>query len=233
MIFFPFTKKTKDQFKIVTTSNYGSRYISGKWGFHRGIDYAPQVNLAGDTEVIASQFGTLRCWKDQFGALVADINGKDGKRYRYIHLSKFLKPDGNVMAGDVIGYTGSTGNSTGEHLHFEVWNDYKRPSTHINPNSLNLKYYDTEMEESREEKLQDAIAFNNKYTDIPNRLKLIPFDLRKGKLMNVMDTTKKEDALIITMEYLNKMKAIGYTNTAEFDALVVKLAYLVNAKLDY
>ena len=50
------------------------------------------------------------------------INQLDGFSTRYLHMTHFIvSPGQNVVAGQVIGYCGSTGASTGPHLHFSVY----------------------------------------------------------------------------------------------------------------
>lgn len=68
--------------------------------------------------------------------------------YRYAHLSKFLVKLGDVVeAGDVIGEVGSTGNSTGPHLHYEVlFQDANGKLTAINPNSLSYSVSDIKLD---------------------------------------------------------------------------------------
>ena len=48
------------------------------------------------------------------------VQHADGTETWYAHLSSFVRTGGTVKAGDVIGRVGSTGNSTGDHLHLEV-----------------------------------------------------------------------------------------------------------------
>lgn len=92
----------------------------GKRGrrFHNGIDL--KVNT-GDT-VVASMAGKVRIAKysGAFGNLVV-VRHHNGLETFYGHLSKLLvKPDQIVESGEIIGLGGSTGRSTGPHLHYEV-----------------------------------------------------------------------------------------------------------------
>lgn len=99
--------------------------IPGKhWscGYHTGVDYAAPTG----TPVVAAKFGKVLEAKDgvSFGpsyGLAVIIDHGQGVRAVYGHLSKInVKAGDKVGAGDKIGEIGSTGNSTGPHLHFEA-----------------------------------------------------------------------------------------------------------------
>ena len=87
---------------------------------HRAVDYAADYG----TPVVSTADGVvqLKGWK---GALGKTVIIKHGVSYTtvYAHLSKYarsLRKGGSVKKGQVIGYVGSTGRSTGAHLHYEL-----------------------------------------------------------------------------------------------------------------
>ncbi len=102
------------------TSGYGWRTdpISGKKAFHDGIDIAADYG----SSVYAYAGGTVieSGWHDIRGNYIVISHG-NGLTTRYLHLSKRLVSVGDtVSVGDKIGQVGSTGYSTGNHLHFGV-----------------------------------------------------------------------------------------------------------------
>ncbi|GAB4485421.1 MAG: M23 family metallopeptidase [Thermodesulfovibrionales bacterium] len=119
------------------TSDYGSRIhpTSGKDDFHSGIDIAADPG----TPVRATADGIVSFsdWSGGSGNLVAIEHGFGYSTY-YAH-NKLLnvRVGQKVKRGDVIGYVGSTGNSTGPHVHYEVWQDGKilNPSKFLNRRS--------------------------------------------------------------------------------------------------
>ena len=96
------------------TSTFGQR-----WGrFHAGIDLAGPVG----TPIYAADGGTVveAGWHGGYGYLVR-INHGNGFETYYAHLSKVYVSVGQKVAkGEQIAAMGSTGNSTGSHLHFEI-----------------------------------------------------------------------------------------------------------------
>lgn len=104
------------------TSPYGYRYhpISGTYTFHSGVDLA----AAGGTPIYASKSGTVTTAayaQYSWGNYVV-INHGDGYSTLYAHMRYYAVSVGeHVNQGDVIGYVGTTGNSTGNHLHFNVY----------------------------------------------------------------------------------------------------------------
>ena len=96
-----------------------SSYYGWRWGsFHQGIDIAANKGV----QIIAADAGMVSFagWSGGYGYLVKIDHG-DGRETWYGHQSKIAVKVGDTVAkGDVIGYVGSTGNSTGPHLHFEV-----------------------------------------------------------------------------------------------------------------
>lgn len=97
------------------TSGYGWR-----WGrMHKGIDIANSVG----TPVVAVQSGrvTYSGWNDGGYGYLVEITHEDGSRSLYAHQSRLLVEVGEeVSQGQQIGLMGSTGRSTGPHLHFEI-----------------------------------------------------------------------------------------------------------------
>ncbi|MFG2624191.1 M23 family metallopeptidase [Streptomyces sp. NPDC048473] len=83
---------------------------------HTGIDFP----VSYGTPVMAATDGTVRTqWNSAYGNM-AIVTMADGTETWYCHLSSTKIRSGPVKAGDVIAYSGNSGNSTGPHLHFEV-----------------------------------------------------------------------------------------------------------------
>ena len=114
------------------SSGYGWRGnpFTRKKEFHQAIDivtpWGTEIKAAAQGKVIFTG------WKDAYGLMIR-INDGHGYYTVYGHLSHILVKKGQwVEKGDIIGRVGSSGKSTGPHLHFEVWFNEKI----INP--LNL-----------------------------------------------------------------------------------------------
>jgi|GEM_PF-2216459 len=102
------------------TSPYGYRIhpITGELKFHSGVD----IGAKGGSPIVAVADGTvtISVYSSSYGNYV-EINHGHGLRTRYAHMSKRLcKVGDTVTQGETIGLVGSTGNSTGNHCHFEV-----------------------------------------------------------------------------------------------------------------
>ncbi len=97
------------------SSPFGSR-----WGrMHKGVDWSCSVG----TTIKASSGGTVASagWVNGYGYCIT-IRHPDGKKTLYAHLSKILVSAGeSVKQGEKIALSGNTGNSTGPHLHFEIF----------------------------------------------------------------------------------------------------------------
>jgi len=107
------------------TQRFGETFTDPKG--HKGIDYA----LPLGTPVLAAADGIVeRAWVDNTGygnVIIIRHLWNDGTIYAHLR-NWAVQPGQQVKAGEIIGYSGNTGNSTGAHLHFEyrtVCNDYK------------------------------------------------------------------------------------------------------------
>ncbi len=92
--------------------------FTGKPDWHPGLD----ITAPRGTRVVATADGIVRkaSWNRGYGKLVT-IEHRFGLSTRYGHLSKItVEPGQKVKRGDTIGYVGSTGRATGNHVHFEV-----------------------------------------------------------------------------------------------------------------
>jgi len=104
-----------------STSGFGNRIdpFSGRYAFHSGAD----LGSTQGTSVLASAAGVVVVAGQQgaYGNMV-EINHGHGIRTRYGHLQKILvKPGDAVRFHQKIATVGSTGRSTGPHLHYEIW----------------------------------------------------------------------------------------------------------------
>ena len=118
------------------SSGYGMRKhpILGYNKLHQGTDFAARRG----TPIMASGSGTVEraSWFGAYGKYVR-IRHNSTYKTAYAHLSKFgrnIKAGKKVRQGQIIGYVGSTGRSTGPHLHYEVLVNNKR----INSQRLKL-----------------------------------------------------------------------------------------------
>lgn len=104
------------------SSPFGYRIhpIHGDWRMHYGVDLsAPQ-----GTPIIAARSGLVYMTAYEAGGAgyYVNINHMDGYITRYLHMTHYIVSIGDyVEAGQVIGYCGSTGGSTGPHLHYGVY----------------------------------------------------------------------------------------------------------------
>ena len=116
------------QTNYTLSARYGQR--GGIWsaGWHTGLDF----RVKSGTPVVAAANGTVIAsgWGGAYGYRI-EVDHGNGYVTAYNHLSKIEITDGKVAAGQEIGKSGSSGNTTGPHLHFEVTKDgeFMNPSS--------------------------------------------------------------------------------------------------------
>lgn len=108
-------------YRVPVTSAYGYRVhpVTGAWSFHTGVD----LGAGEGTPIYATRSGTVTTatYSDVYGNYVT-INHGDGYSSLYGHMTHYVVYAGEyVSQGQVIGYVGSTGWSTGAHLHFTIY----------------------------------------------------------------------------------------------------------------
>ena len=118
------------------SSSYGMRRhpISGYNKFHQGVDFS----AARGTPIIAAGSGTVTRaeWNGAYGRYIR-IRHNGTYDTAYAHLSRIssdIAPGSRVEQGQIIGYVGNTGKSTGPHLHYEIIVDNKQ----VNPMTVSL-----------------------------------------------------------------------------------------------
>ncbi len=116
------------------TSSFGMRFhpLLGFTRMHQGID----IGAAYGSPIVAAAAGTIiyAGWHGGHGNFVR-MNNAGGMGTGYAHMSRIAVRVGESVAqGQVIGYVGSTGLSTGPHLHYEVY----RNNQPINPSSVSF-----------------------------------------------------------------------------------------------
>ncbi|UFJ41353.1 M23 family metallopeptidase [Brevibacillus humidisoli] len=116
----------------VVTDGFHERInpVTGRYEFHRGIDLAAESG----TPVVAARAGKI-VFADENGSAGNEvkIDHGDGTKTRYLHLDSIMVRRGQfVEAGELIGSVGSTGRSTGPHLHFEF---------HVNGRPVDPAFY--------------------------------------------------------------------------------------------
>jgi murein DD-endopeptidase MepM/ murein hydrolase activator NlpD len=124
------TRRSADQARLPSTmpvssypylsSSYGWRRnpVTHRYAMHEGLDFAAPAG----TPILAASGGVVLDARHQAGyGNMVEIDHGDGLITRYAHASKLLVKPGEVVSrGQEIALVGSTGQSTGPHLHFEV-----------------------------------------------------------------------------------------------------------------
>lgn len=114
---------------VLLTSPFGWRThpVYGDWRFHYGVDLAGPMG----TPIVATRAGVVTtATYDSSAGYYVTIDHQDGFSSKYLHMTHYIVSSGEyVSAGQVIGYMGSTGTSTGSHLHFSILYN----GTHQNP----------------------------------------------------------------------------------------------------
>lgn len=139
--------------RISSGFSYSRRHpITRKVQAHTGVDYAAPAG----TPVVTIGDGVITSMRNEgAGGNVVRIRHNSVYSTAYLHLSRFakgMKVGRRVAQGDVIGYVGSTGRSTGPHLDFRVWKN----GSPINP----LKMQSPPAEPLKEE---NRAAFDSLY----------------------------------------------------------------------
>ena len=121
----------RSNYNVIASYVYISSYYGMRKGkMHTGIDLAASQG----TCVYAWKAGTVlqASWNSQGYGKFIIIEHDDGTTSRYAHLSGYEVSKGDIVTqGQLIGYVGSTGNSTGPHVHTEIRYDgsYFDPAT--------------------------------------------------------------------------------------------------------
>ena len=124
------------QGEVRVSSPFGWRTLLGKRVYHKGIDLvgtdktvrAVVGGVVGQSTIITDPKNRTSEWGNY-----VRIDGEDGRLYYYCHMSKrFVSRGDKVSVGDALGIEGSTGKSTGSHLHFEV----RENGTSIDPTKI-------------------------------------------------------------------------------------------------
>lgn len=121
------------------TSGFGIRNdpFTGQLAMHEGLDFVAEVG----SPIVVTAAGTVTrsAWDTSFGNVI-EVSHIEGFTTRYAHLSKRLVEVGQkVQRGDTIAQLGSTGRSTGPHLHYEVM----RNDRVLNPTQMLLQTTNT------------------------------------------------------------------------------------------
>lgn len=118
------------------SSHYGMRRhpVTGFNAMHRGIDFAVPIG----TPILAAGSGSVEAagWNGGYGKYVR-LRHNSTYKTAYAHMSRIapgLKNGKKVAQGEVIGYVGSTGRSTGPHLHYEIMVNNRQ----VNPMTVQL-----------------------------------------------------------------------------------------------
>lgn len=113
------TRSANKKCSVLASYVYISSEYGPRWGKqHTGVDYAAYYG----TSIYSWKAGTVTVagWNGGYGNFI-EVDHGDGTVSRYAHCSKIAVSVGQTVSkGQTIGYVGSTGNSTGNHLHFEI-----------------------------------------------------------------------------------------------------------------
>lgn len=115
---------TKQGFYLRTCPVDGPHNFIDSWGFprsggrrHKGVDIIADIGVP----IVAPVSGTVEFRSNSVGGRSFHLNGENGNYFYGTHLSAYGDVEGEIRAGQIIGYVGDDGNAAGiPHLHFEI-----------------------------------------------------------------------------------------------------------------
>lgn len=125
--YIPLGLPLKERYRISSSFGYRKDPFKKSRKFHSGIDFSAEVAAI----IYATADGKITyCGRNGGYGNLIEIEHSFGYKTRYGHLVEFYKKNGDyVKKGTPIGFVGSTGRSTGDHLHYEIIKNGRR----INP----------------------------------------------------------------------------------------------------
>ncbi len=151
------------------TSGYGMRYhpLLKRRKMHKGVDWAARPG----TPIFAAGNGRIEAAKRHAGyGNYVRIKHANGYKTAYAHMLRFgkgIRSGAKVRQGQVIGYVGSTGRSTGPHLHYEILVNNR----HVNPMRIHVP-------RGRQLKGREMAEFQKERTRIDSLMRRIPVKTR-------------------------------------------------------
>ena len=135
---------------VTTNKRVSAKYGNDGWHthYHHGVDIA----APGGTKIISMADGTVEVAANGYNGgrgIYVRVNHGNGYQTLYQHCSKIasgITAGTKVKKGQTIAYVGSTGDSSGNHLHLEVWvkKDKKNTVSNVYDNWGNATYYVTD-----------------------------------------------------------------------------------------
>ncbi len=199
------------------TSEFGWRThpIFGNLNFHQGIDFA----AVEGTPVLAVHSGQVAIadWNGGYGLTVVLEHDSGSSETLYAHLSQILVQPGEIVqVGQVIGLVGSTGYSTGPHLHFEYRELTDRGWISVDPSSL-LDNPTTGFNFAQEAEVTETILVANSEPTLVSKL----VSDRASELAAKNDPVAKIN--VSSVNASSQKSETSLPATAEFDLWVTEL----------
>ncbi len=173
--------------------------VSGRYGTNRGTHRHQGIDIAAPmgTAVRAAQDGIVEFANmlGSYGNLIRLSHGSNTET-RYAHLSRMAVESGQaVKQGDVIGYVGSTGRSTGPHLHYEVRVNGKA----VDPATGRFPFDPARVQEIAERAANDLEKFGNRASESIARI-TERFDEQPRLIDQAARSTRELDRIIADLE---------------------------------
>lgn len=215
---------------IRVSSNYGKRKnpITKKEQFHNGIDLIATIN----TEIYATKNGeVITATNDLKKGNYIQIKHANNFQTNYHHLNHLkIKKGDKVVAGQLIGTVGSTGKSTGPHLHYEVMKDDKNidPINFIDVNKKSFKTIKSKIVKSNNDfnkKIIELIITKNSTKKGLVKIKKI-LEKESVKIsFKKIKRNKQNEIIAIQINASNKESKVNYstTNDKGINQITIKL----------
>jgi len=195
--------------KCEISSPYGYRMdpLTGAKKLHDGIDIRPINRGKEGDPLYAVADGVVSISKTNHGGSTIGLGHymeiqHKGFKTRYAHLSKLGLPTGTkVKAGQIVGYMGNTGRSTGVHLHFGV----QQNGAWVNPTQYLLREVEDMTEEKVKKLIEESKTIYKRASDLPDWARPTIESMIKNKVIHpdaegLINLTHEMARILVMME---------------------------------